>query len=101
MHHYPRRAGRPFSNSGQQVKGSFIVVIQLDFCGHPLLPDKHTDANSQSLLEFLCRGHFFDGDSWFYCDRHTIPVDTRLIALADSASAANINEWTLTLTNDL
>ncbi len=76
-HHYPSRAHRPSLKKGQQVKGSFIVVVQLNVCGHALLPDKYPDANSQGLLQLLISRDFFDDDSWFHCAAHGIKIDCR------------------------
>jgi hypothetical protein len=69
-HDQPRRSHGSFFIAGDKMNRSLIVGIQLDFCGHTLLSDKHTNPNSQGLLQFPLGGNLFDCNSWFHCDMH-------------------------------
>src|SRR5688500_14887086 len=79
-HDQPGRSNGSCSNRGEKMNGSSIVGIQLDFCGHTLLSNKHLNANSKGLLQFLLRGSFLDRDSCFHCAIHGMKRDMRLIA---------------------
>ena len=81
-HDQPRRSYGSSFNRSDKMNGSFIVGIQLDLGGHTLLLDKHADANSKGLVQFLLGGNFFDCKSWVHCDMHEIKRNLRLIALS-------------------
>ena len=63
MPHNPGGADGPWSGKSQEMNGSVIIAIELDFPGHTLLFYENTYAYSERLCHLFLRADAFNSNS--------------------------------------